>query len=111
MAATTSSTFVIYLQLPLGYHYYLFGRIEEFNIENATTNEQLVVQIACYDMELDPEDDVHYVELLRHPKGANAEIQEWLKERAYYEKSHKYDLDSMKMISIPRYSSSSFTIG
>ena len=34
--------------------------------------------------------DIHYVVILRHPAGAAAKMQEWLKNRAYYEKKWKH---------------------
>ena len=85
MAATNSATFVIFL------HYY-YGHpihVEEFNIHNAATNEQLTVRDAIFEAPKGP--GIHYVEILRHRKGEDAKIREWIEERAYYEKKCGYD--------------------
>ena len=34
-------------------------------------------------------DEKHYVEIVRHPAGADAQMQEWIKERDYFETKYK----------------------
>ena len=89
MAATAPSTFVILIDnciTPWGQH--PEHRADEFNLDNATTNEQLTVRNGHFKK---PKygDILHYVEIMRHPKGANAKMRDWLKQRAYYEKKYQ----------------------
>ena len=58
----------------------------EFKCENANTKEQLVARNEYYGKPVGWEKDAHYVEILRHPLGAEAKMQDWLRERAYFEK-------------------------
>ena len=84
-------------------------RADELQIENAATNEQLAAQnkvfkSANYGLHIH-----HYLEIVRHPKGANTKIREWIEQRAYYENKYKHDDDGSRsyheadeqMISIP----------
>jgi len=86
MAAATSSKFVIFLHFYYGEQHI---RVEEFNIDNAATNEQLTVRNAMFKMHPVSSNSIHYVEILRHPKGADAKMRDWVKGRAYYEKKYK----------------------
>ena len=84
MAATTASTFVILLHFYYNEHNI---RVEEFTMDKAATNEQLAVRNGIFER---PEGyDIHYVEILRHPKGAETIMRDWIKKRAYYEKKYK----------------------
>ena len=92
-AATTSSAFVIFLE-----HIFFSEeehlRAEERTIQNATIKEQLSVRNAIF---VKPRNGytIDYVEILRHPTGDDAKMQEWLKQRAYYEKEYKqYEEDA-----------------
>ena len=91
MAATAQRTFVIFLEFNDRNGR---NRTDEFKIEHATTKEQLTVRNAKYNKEWDifcePVEKC-YVEILRHPTGADASMREWLKELAYYEKRYEYD--------------------
>ena len=81
-AATSPSTFIIYLQHALRQHQRLDA--EERTLTNAATKEELTVRNAVFQAGALP---YHYVEIMRHPIGAEANMREWVKERAYYEKT------------------------
>ena len=101
MAATTPSTFVIFLQ---SFHSEPEGhvRVEKFTIDNAATNEQLTVRNAMFKMHPTSSNSIHYVEIVRHPRGAEAKMRDWVKGRAYYKNNYKDDddeeLDEEKLI-------------
>ena len=88
MAATTSTTFVIFLQFDRGEQHI---HMEEFNIENAATNEQLTVRNAIFGRPKGR--NIHYVKVLRHSTGEDAKCREWIEDRAYYEKKYGCDDD------------------
>ena len=88
LSATTCATFVIFIDSSqlLEQH----NRVEEFTIENAITKEKLTVR---NDQAEWPElhgygSDLHYVKIMRNPMGADARMQEWIEERAYYQQEH-----------------------
>ena len=56
-------------------------------MENATTKEELTARNGMFKRPC--LDDIHYVEIVRNPAGANANMREWIKKRGYYEK--KFD--------------------
>ena len=78
LGATTASTFVISLEF---YRDELHDRVEEFKLENAKTNELLAARNA----QVQNESDVHHVQIVRHPSGADAIMRECIEKRAYYE--------------------------
>ena len=41
-------------------------------------------------------DEIHYVEIVRHPIDADDKMRNWIKERAYYEERNKRDDDKTK---------------
>ena len=87
MAATTQSTFIIFLE----FKYHLGARnkrAKEFTVQNTATNEQFDVRNAIFDKPYWGRTD--YAEVLRHPIGADAEIREWIEQRAYYTSKYKY---------------------
>ena len=67
---------------------------EEFTIENAATNEKLSVRNAIFQKPMNGT-DMHYAEIVRHPTGADAQIREWIKQRAYYEKDYSSEIDGL----------------
>ena len=75
-AAATPSTFAIRID-------YLTAKPGDEIIENATTNEQLAIRHGYFDSQ--QHGTIHFVEILRHPMGADANLREWLKKRDYYE--------------------------
>ena len=89
LAATTSSAFVIFLEFDYSERHL---RVGEFTFENAATKEELTVRDAIFKNPLNGA-DVHYVELLRHPIGADAIMREWIAKRAYYEKQYSSHVD------------------
>ena len=81
MLATTQSAFVCYLQFDRHH------RADEGTFENATTKEQLAIRNAQFKR---PDGIIiHYVEIVRHPAGAEAKMREWIKGWAYYEARDK----------------------
>ena len=95
LATTAPSTFVILISQP--FH---LPRVEEFNLENATTSEQLTLRNGHFKKAINGKILFNYVEIMRHPKGANAKMREWLMQRAYYEKKYNKDNKEMQVISI-----------
>ena len=90
MAATVQSTFVIFLE------FFNFidrdERAKEFTVQNPATNEQLSIRNAHFNkpfVQFGGHGQINYVEVLRHPIGADANMREWVKQRAYYD--YKYD--------------------
>ena len=79
-------------------------------MENATTKEELTVRNACFknpavEFEIDIQhmeqtliENIHYVEILRHPRGADVKMREWVKQMAYHEK--KYTEEANQVITI-----------
>ena len=63
-------------------------RAEEFAVQNAATNEQLTVRNAHFYKSY--WHNAHYVEVLRHPIGADTNMRELVKEWAYYENKYKF---------------------
>ena len=72
-------------------------------MENAATNEQLGVRNAILEL---PETekhqglDIHYVEIVRHPAGADAKIRDWIEKRAYFEKIYTENVEEEQQIMI-----------
>jgi len=85
LTATTQSAFAIFLEF---YQSERHLRTDEFNIENPATKEQLSIRNAIF--KKPNGDDIHYVEVLRHPMDADAKMQEWIEKRAFYKKN-KFD--------------------
>ena len=97
LAATTQSAFVIFLQF---FRLQSHLRADELTFENEATNEELTIRNAIYEK---PNGEiVHYVEVLRHPIGAEAKMRKWVKERAYFEQTYNSsnEIDSNKDIRI-----------
>ena len=89
LTATTSSTFVCFLEF-----HPQRRRANEFNYENANTKEQLTVRNTVFNFKYYDLKELHFVQILRHPVGATAKMQEWIKQRAYWEKideSHNHE--------------------
>ena len=91
-ATTTSSAFVVYLQVCyMSLNHLLINyvppheRPAEFTIQNAATKEQLTLRNAEIETKANDGIFYYYVEVLRHPIGAEAKMREWVKEWAYYE--------------------------
>ena len=84
LAATTSATFVIHLEKDFGLG--LPPSPEEPPLKNAATNEELTIRNAIFKSQFGP---THYVEVLRYPTGSNARMQEWVKQRAFFEQYEK----------------------
>ena len=97
LAATIPTTFVVYLQF---YYSANVKQADEFKIENAATNEELTVSNAIFTPRYG--DGINFVEILRHPAGADTKMREWLKKRAYFEKQFEAqdedDEDANKVI-------------
>ena len=96
MAALTPSTFAIILELNSADRN---KRANELAVQNAATNEQLIVRYANFY-------HINYVEVLCHPIGADANMRERVKEWAYheYKNNYKYDHQADQVISIARQS-------
>lgn len=75
MTATTSASFAIFLK----FNFYADRnkRAKEFTVQNVATNEQLAVR------NIKPGNFVRYVEILRHPIGADANMRKLVKEWAF----------------------------
>ena len=84
LTATTRSAFVIYIE-----HYLSRHVAEERTDPNATTNEQLSVRNAVFKAPMYRE-KIRYVEIMRYPTGAEANMREWVKRRAYFEQYVKW---------------------
>lgn len=89
MAATTSSTFVVFLEF-YGHAY----PTDKINLQNATTKEQLTIRDAMFKIPKQFE-RIRYVEILRHPIGAEAKLREWIEQRAYYEKIYQGETEKI----------------
>ena len=63
-------------------------RAEEFTVQNTATNEQLAIRNAILDKQYWGRTE--YMEVLRHPIGADAKIREWIEQRAFYTSKYKY---------------------
>ena len=103
MSATNSALFVIFLDFNRREEQH--NRVEEFTIENVATKEELTVRTAHFQYKVfNYKADHYYVEIVRNPKGANTKMQEWIKERAHYEKkfnNHKWEDEAeQKLISL-----------
>jgi len=82
MAATSSATFAIFLELDRDDRN---KRAEESTVQNTATNELLAVRNAVFQQNWH---NIHYVEVVRHPIGAEANMRELVKEWAYYERKY-----------------------
>ena len=82
MAATSSATFAIFLEFA---YFDANKRAEEFTVQNTATNELLAVRNAVFQPYWR---NIHYVEVVRHPIGAEANMRELVKEWAYYERKY-----------------------
>ena len=80
MAAITSSTFVIFIRNHSNF------RPDERAEQSLDTDEELAVRNALFESALEEENNIEYVEIMRHPIGAETKMREWIKERAYFEK-------------------------
>ena len=63
-------------------------RADEPPIQNAATKEQLSIRNAIF-KKPGNEGEIQYVEIVRHPAGADVNMREWIKKRAYFVKKYK----------------------
>ena len=84
MAATTSATFVIFLEFSYADR---DKRAEEITVQNAATVEQLAVRNGISNKP--HSDPINYVEVLRHPT-ADANVRDWVNGWAYYGSKYKF---------------------
>ena len=70
----------------LSYQFEQHNRTEEFSIENAATKEELAVRNAISEKP-GHGGNIHYVEIMRYPTGADVNMREWIKVRANFEKN------------------------
>ena len=98
LAATAPSTFAILIER------HEHNRADEFTFYNAATKEEFSVRNAHF---IKPRyvNIIYYVEIMRHPKGADAKMRDWIEKRAFC------DDDREKQILIGMSSWPSLTIG
>ena len=107
VAATSLATFAIFLEF-----FYTYDRkkraneLKEFTAQNPATNEHLAVRNAIFEKQA--AGPVYYVEVLRHPIGADASMRELVKEWAIFEKKYDFRGEQEQVISV---AGPSLTIG